>query len=57
MFCHSPESWKEMWETQIFPKGVQVEVMAEFKEFADLKRDKEEESRETRTMMWSVTIV
>ncbi|KAJ3551506.1 hypothetical protein NM688_g4664 [Phlebia brevispora] len=21
MFCHSPESWKEMWETQVFEPG------------------------------------
>jgi len=46
-----------MWEDQVFPQGVRVEVKTEFKEFADLKRDKEEASRETKTMMWSVTIV
>ncbi|KAJ3551508.1 hypothetical protein NM688_g4663 [Phlebia brevispora] len=27
MFCHSPESWKEMWETQVFKPG-QVKVDA-----------------------------
>jgi len=25
MFCHSPESWTQMWEEQIFEKG-QVKV-------------------------------
>ena len=27
MFCHSPESWKELWETQVFQPG-QVKVDA-----------------------------
>ena len=27
MFCHSPESWKELWEKQVFPEG-QVKVDA-----------------------------
>ena len=27
MFCHSPESWKELWDGQIFKKGtVKVEA-------------------------------
>lgn len=28
MFCHSAESWKEMWENEVFEKGA-VEVRAE----------------------------
>ena len=28
MFCHSVESWKEMWESEVFEKGA-VEVRAE----------------------------
>ena len=28
MFCHSPESWKEMWENEVLEKGA-VEVRAE----------------------------
>jgi len=30
-FCHSPESWTQMWEEQIFEKG-QVKVSTAFKE-------------------------
>lgn len=25
MFCHSPESWTELWDGEVFPKGT-VEV-------------------------------
>lgn len=28
MFCHSPESWKELWDGQVFVKGT-VKVTAE----------------------------
>ena len=31
MFCHSPESWTQMWEEQIFEKG-QVKVNTVLKE-------------------------
>jgi len=31
MFCHSPESWTQMWEEQIFEKG-QVKASAALKE-------------------------
>jgi len=28
MFCHSPESWKELWVDQVFEQGkVEVEVL------------------------------
>ncbi|KAJ7477715.1 hypothetical protein FB451DRAFT_1338814 [Mycena latifolia] len=30
IFCHSPESWKEMWEEQVFERGT-VEVQAYLK--------------------------
>ena len=30
MFCHSPESWTQMWEEQIFEKG-QVKVNTDLK--------------------------
>lgn len=27
MFCHSPETWKELWDGQVFEKGtVKVET-------------------------------
>ena len=31
-FCHSPESWKELWDGTIFPKGT-VDVVAGLKQF------------------------
>ena len=31
MFCHSPESWTQMWEEQIFNKG-QIKVKTIFRE-------------------------
>ena len=33
MFCHSPESWTQMWEEQIFEKG-QVKVNTVLKELS-----------------------
>ncbi|KAM6503843.1 hypothetical protein JOM56_000786 [Amanita muscaria] len=37
MFCHSPESWKELWDGQVFAKGtVRVEVvLRESQHFGD----------------------
>ncbi|KZT13254.1 uncharacterized protein LAESUDRAFT_719592 [Laetiporus sulphureus 93-53] len=32
MFCHSPDSWKEIWDGQVFEKGT-VEVKAVLKEW------------------------
>ena len=31
MFCHSPESWTQMWEEKVFQKG-QVKVTANLRE-------------------------
>ena len=33
MFCHSPESWTQMWEEQIFEKG-QVKVNTDLEEIS-----------------------
>ena len=33
MFCHSPESWRQMWEEQIFEKG-QVKVNTTLEELS-----------------------
>lgn len=51
MFCHSPESWREMWEV-VFPNGnIQVE--------AELKRRSDDPTgeRSTGILRWSVTRV
>ncbi|KAJ7254646.1 hypothetical protein B0H12DRAFT_1233309 [Mycena haematopus] len=47
MFCHSPESWRELWE-EVFPKGM-VEVNAELKQRPD-----REEDEDTGILVWSV---
>ncbi|KAJ6466925.1 hypothetical protein C8R45DRAFT_1020477 [Mycena sanguinolenta] len=47
MFCHSPESWRELWE-EVFPKGM-IQVKAELKERPD--RD---EDYDIGSLVWSV---
>ncbi|KAF7377676.1 Methyltransferase ausD [Mycena sanguinolenta] len=47
MFCHSPESWCELWE-EVFPKGT-IKVKAELKE-----RPGREEGSDTGSLVWSV---
>lgn len=39
MFCHSPESWTELWDGQVFKKGT-VKVEAKLVEHAALGRGK-----------------
>ncbi|KAJ7589980.1 hypothetical protein C8J56DRAFT_1004084 [Mycena floridula] len=46
MFCHSPESWKELWDRQIFEKG-KVLVDCDLKEM--------ERARRFYTLSWCVT--
>lgn len=59
MFCHSPESWIEMWEEQIFQKG-QVKataVVVEMKGAAErlgVAPPSEEEAK-FHALIWSVT--
>jgi len=46
MFCHSPETWQELWDGQVFVKGsVQVDV-----ELRKIKRLEEE----VELLIWSV---
>jgi hypothetical protein len=47
MFCHSPDSWRELWEG-MFPQG-SIKVGVEFAERAS--DDGEDKGR----MTWSVT--
>ncbi|KAF7369052.1 Methyltransferase ausD [Mycena venus] len=47
MFCHSPESWQEMWE-EVFPKGT-IKVEAELKQ-----RKGRDEGADTGSLVWSV---
>ncbi|TFY59596.1 hypothetical protein EVG20_g7726 [Dentipellis fragilis] len=53
MFCHSPDSWKELWDGEVFEKGtVKVET-----ELAEVKRDFPGFSPDARfwVLTWSVT--
>ncbi len=52
MFCHSPESWTELWEN-VIGKG-KVEVRAELKE--QVRKDRILLTNDTRAwqLVWSV---
>ncbi|KAI0684950.1 hypothetical protein BC835DRAFT_578409 [Cytidiella melzeri] len=55
MFCHSPESWKELWETQVFAEG-QVEVQAflmDRRRFGRVLRDLPERAQ-VSMLVWCV---
>jgi hypothetical protein len=47
VFCHSPESWKEIWDGQVFKKGsVKVDVVLEH--MPDIEKGID-------TILWCVT--
>lgn len=53
MFCHSPSSWVEVWDGQVFEKGtVRVETVLEPYPRADITFEK---GSEFTFMAWSVT--
>ncbi|KDQ58875.1 hypothetical protein JAAARDRAFT_33616 [Jaapia argillacea MUCL 33604] len=49
MFCHSPESWRQLWDGEVFEKG-SVEVFVEAKEVERVG----EESRKRILLVWWV---
>jgi hypothetical protein len=52
MFCHSPESWIELWDGVVFRKGsVKVEAMIVKRE----SRYDDSSAREFLLLVWSVT--
>lgn len=55
MFCHSPESWVQMWDGPVFEKGI-VTVQAKLihVERRDPKGD-ETPARSVALLVWSVT--
>lgn len=68
MFCHDLQSWKDMWEVEVFPasrraigdgdgKGVRVKAEAMFGTMPDLPRMKDGTESDTQTFMWSVMVV
>ena len=52
MFCHSPESWKELWEKQVFPEG-QVKVDAFLLDRKIWRPESGE--RQEPALVWTVT--
>ncbi|KAI8983390.1 hypothetical protein BD414DRAFT_490769 [Trametes punicea] len=57
MFCHSPDSWKELWDGQIFEQGtVKVEAILKETERRDLKDVPEvDQDAKFYLLIWSVT--
>jgi hypothetical protein len=55
MFCHGPDSWKDLWDGQVFQKGtVRVEVQLKLIEPLGFKVFSEKEDH-FYAMTWSVT--
>ena len=58
IFCHSPESWTQLWEEQIFEKGqVRVNAVLEERDAGIKRRDKVvpvEEGTKSHWFFWSV---
>ena len=53
MFCHSPESWTELWDGLVFEKGV-VTVQVKLVQ-VETKEPDEPQSRTVTGLVWSVT--
>ncbi|KAK0459014.1 uncharacterized protein EV420DRAFT_1541857 [Desarmillaria tabescens] len=51
MFCHSPESWKALWDGGVFPEGT-VKVDAFLKEIVV-----DDSSTNFYLLVWSVTVL
>jgi len=55
LFCHSPETWTQMWEEQIFKKGqVKVNTVLRALEAVRERTVPEEEVQEFSLLWWSV---
>jgi hypothetical protein len=55
MFCHSPESWVQMWDGLVFEKGeVTVQAKLVYVERRDFKGD-ETSTQSVAFLSWSVT--
>jgi SAM-dependent methyltransferase len=53
VFCHSPESWKAMWDGEVFEKGT-VRVEAEVREWDAKEMMLPEGSNKVHELVWSV---
>jgi hypothetical protein len=54
LFCHSPQSWSELWDGEVFPKG-SVKVLAFVMEVPKDGVYPEADSSSIRLLVWSVT--
>ncbi|OCH88597.1 hypothetical protein OBBRIDRAFT_795067 [Obba rivulosa] len=55
MFCHSPETWKELWDGQVFPKGsVEVEAYLVERPALDVNPNAAEDAHFYH-LVWTVT--
>ena len=54
MFCHSPESWSELWDGGVFEKGT-VRVEAEIRDQKRRDPAKGDQAYIVLSMVWSVT--
>lgn len=53
MFCHSPESWRDLWENQVFEKGdVRVDTRLIVLSY---KTDEQAEAVDAYWLSWSIT--
>ncbi|KAK0435186.1 hypothetical protein EV421DRAFT_1837199 [Armillaria borealis] len=58
MFCHSPESWRSLWDGEIFPKGsVRVDAFLHASERDHNRLDTVDPSIKTYHLVWCVTLL
>lgn len=56
MFCHGPESWRALWDGQVFKKGtVRVDVRLKLMEKSGVQVFSEDEDSKFYLLIWSVT--
>jgi hypothetical protein len=54
LFCHSAQSWSELWDGEVFPKGT-VKVLAFVMEVPKDRLYPDADSSSLRLLIWSVT--
>jgi hypothetical protein len=54
LFCHSVDSWRDMWDGQVFPKGT-VRVDAQLKKCKDFAPASVKLSEDGNFLIWSIT--
>ncbi|KAK0453986.1 uncharacterized protein EV420DRAFT_1645207 [Desarmillaria tabescens] len=58
MFCHSPESWRSLWDGGVFPKGaVRVDVSLLETERPDMEAIKIDPSVKLYLLVWCITVL